>query len=258
MKESMSKEIKNLPRTDGHHLAFMQRPSRKTGPGLVFLPGFRSDMSGTKADALDDLAARHGIGLTRFDYFAHGQSSGSFVDGTIGQWLEDIMAVLDQLTYGPQILIGSSMGGWLALLAALARPERISALLLIAPAADFTQKLMWPNLPKHIRDQIMTNGSYAMPSGYSDEPLIFTRQLIEEGRTHLIMDQPINLHCPIRILQGMKDPDVPWDHALALSQVLVTDDVTLTLIKDGDHRLSRPSDLKLLERSVLDLISAVS
>ena len=181
-------------------------------------------------------------------------ATGDFTLGTIGRWREDTLAVLDDLTHGPQILVGSSMGGWLALLAALARPDRVKALVLIAPAPDFTQKLMWPGLGADAQAQIMAMGSYAQPSSYASEPTIITRQLIEEGQSHLILDQPLEIQCPVRILQGMEDPDVPWSHALALVDVLTHKDVRLTLIRDGDHRLSRSQDLAILNHQISELL----
>jgi len=251
----MRQDIRQFIQPDGQILAYRQRQGQIGSAQVMFLSGFRSDMDGTKAQALDDLAASLGFGLTRFDYFGHGQSSGDFSDGTIGRWRADTLAMLDERTDGPQILVGSSMGGWLALLAALARPDRVKALILIAPAPDFTEKLMWPSLDATARDQIMTHGYFAQASAYADAPTIITRQLIEEGRAHLILDRPINLHCPIRIVQGMKDPDVPWRHALSLVDSLAGPDVTLTLIKDGDHRLSRPQDLDILAQLLKDAIT---
>jgi pimeloyl-ACP methyl ester carboxylesterase len=253
----MDANLQTLVQSDGEAIAYRLRPasSQNTAhqPGVIFLAGFRSDMTGTKAEAIDQLAQAHGFNFLRFDYFGHGASTGAFVNGTIGRWLADSLSVLDHLSQGPQILVGSSMGGWLALLAALARPDRVKGLVLIAPAPDFTQKLMWPSLSLEAKTAIQAVGQYALPSAYADEPTIITRHLIEEGRDHLILDHPIPLTCPVRILQGMRDPDVPWQHALSLVQAL-GDDVELTLIKDGDHRLSRPQDLGLLDRTLLTLL----
>jgi pimeloyl-ACP methyl ester carboxylesterase len=238
-------------RLDGR-LAWARLPG--SGPGVVFLPGFRSDMQGSKALALRDHCAARGQALLRFDYSGHGESAGRFEDGTIGQWAADAIAVFDALTEGKQILIGSSMGGWIALLLARARPERIAGLIGIAPAPDFTERLMWPAFTEAQRTEIMTRGVLHLPSQYG-EPTPVTRALVEDGRHHNLLDAPIPLSCPVRILQGMRDPDVPWRHALALVDAIAGEDVRLHLIKDGDHRLSRPEDLLLLGET-LDALRA--
>ena len=218
-------------------------------PGVVFLPGFRSDMQGSKAIALRDHCAATGRALLRFDYSGHGESAGRFEDGTIGQWAADAIAAFDALTEGPQVLVGSSMGGWIALLVARARPERVAALVGIAPAPDFTTELMWPAFSAAQRAEIMNQGVLHLPSQYG-EPTPITRALIEDGPRHNLLGAPIPLRCPVRILQGMRDPDVPWRHALRLVDAIEGDDVRLHLIKDGDHRLSRPEDLALLLRTL--------
>jgi pimeloyl-ACP methyl ester carboxylesterase len=189
--------------------------------------------------------------LTRFDYSGHGESGGSFTDGTIGRWLEESVAVFDACCDGPQVVIGSSMGGWLALLLGreLARRARagaaqIAALVLIAPAVDFTEALMWSQFSPAIKRQIEQEGAWQRPSRYGEQPYPITRGLIEEGRRHLLLDGLIETGCPVRILQGVQDPDVPWQHAVDLTARLAQDDVVLTLVKDGDHRLSRPEDLE--------------
>jgi pimeloyl-ACP methyl ester carboxylesterase len=233
-------------------LAWARLPG--SGPGVVFLPGFRSDMGGSKAIALRDHCAARGRAFLRFDYSGHGESAGHFEDGTIGQWAEDAIAVLDALTEGPQVLVGSSMGGWIALLLARARPERIAGLIGIAPAPDFTEALMWPAFTEAQRTEIMECGVLHLPSQYG-EPTPVTRALIEDGRRQSVLGAPIPLGCPVRILQGMRDPDVPWRHALRLVEAIAGDDVRLHLIKDGDHRLSRPQDLALLAET-LDAIPA--
>ena len=220
-------------------------------PPVMWLGGFRSDMRATKAEALDAWAAETGRAFIRFDYSGHGESEGRFEDGTISRWLEDTLAVIDRFVEDRPILVGSSRGGWLALLAARAlrstRPDRAPAsLVLIAPAPDFTERLMWARFPDSIRQTIESAGVYHQPSLYSPEPTPITRTLIEDGRRHLVLDGPIATGCPVRILQGMDDPDVPFEHALELVEHLPGDDVTLTLIKDGDHRLSRPQDLERL------------
>ncbi len=228
-------------------LAWARLPGR--GPGVVFLPGFRSDMGGTKALALREALAARGRSLLRFDYSGHGASAGRFEDGTIGAWADDAAAVLDALTEGPQILVGSSMGGWIALLLALRRPDRVAGILALAPAPDFTEALMWPAFDDAQRAALRRDGVLHLPSEYG-EPTPVTRALIEDGRRHLLLDAPIPLRCPVRILQGMADPDVPWRHALRLVDALEGADVRLHLVKDGDHRLSRPADLDLLVQTL--------
>jgi pimeloyl-ACP methyl ester carboxylesterase len=248
-------DLKELSRPDGETIAYMARAGKH--PGLVWLGGFKSEMSGTKAEAVDAWAAREGQAYLRFDYFGHGRSSGDFRKGTISRWQDDTLTVIDQLTEGPQILVGSSMGGWLALLAAKARPQRVAGLLLIAPAIDFTEALLWKRLPEAVQRQIVEKGEWLRPSAYDPEPYPITRGLIEDGRDHLLMNAAIKLSCPVRILQGMEDPDVPWEHALKLTR-LIEGDVTLTLIKQGDHRLSTPENLLLIERALDGLIADVT
>ena len=226
-------------------------------PGLFWLSGFKSDMRGTKAQALDAWAAERGRACVRFDYSGHGESGGAFEDGTISRWLEESVAVFERLCLGPQIVVGSSMGGWLALLLAREVAKRpmgagLAGLVLIAPAADFTEELMWKRLPQETRDEITTKGVWLRPSQYGD-PYPITRALIEDGRRHLVLQGSINLGCPVRILQGAQDPDVPWQHAFALTSQLPSDDVVLTLIQDGDHRLSRPQDIARLLAAVEEL-----
>ncbi|HWD28633.1 MAG TPA: alpha/beta hydrolase [Rhizomicrobium sp.] len=255
MSDRLPRVILSLPKDDGHHLAYARRAGRvpKSGPGVVWLGGFKSDMTGTKACALDAWAEVHDHAFVRFDYFGHGVSSGNFREGTVTRWRDDCLAVLDRLTEGPQILVGSSMGGHLALLTALARPERVAGLLLIAPAADFTEALLWNTYPQDVQRRIMEQGEYLWPSLYDPDPYPVTRTLIEDGRKHLLLDRPVPLACPIRILQGMADPDVPWEHALRLMERLGPD-TQLTLIKDGDHRLSKPHEIAAILR-VLESMS---
>src|ERR1700716_1336787 len=225
-------------------------PGRTSGaPGLFWLGGFNSDMRGTKALALDEWAAKNDRACVRFDYSGHGESGGAFVDGTIGRWLEESVAVFEQFCVGPQVVIGSSMGGWMALLLAreIARRRGIgratlAGLVLIAPAPDFTEELMWKGFSPEIRHEIETTGVWLRPSQYG-EPYPITRALIEEGRGHLLLGSAIEVGCPVRILQGAQDPDVPWQHAFALTHRLPSDDVVLTMIQDGDHSLSRPQDI---------------
>jgi pimeloyl-ACP methyl ester carboxylesterase len=228
-------------------------------PGLFWLGGYKSDMKGTKAQALADWAGRNGRACVRFDYSGHGESGGAFADGTIGRWLSETLAVFEVCCRGPQVAIGSSMGGWLALLLARALRERkepapasLAGLVLVAPAVDFTEELMWKRFTPEIKHELAETGVWARPSQYSPEPYLVTRQLIEEGRKHLLLDGMIETGCPVRILQGVQDPDVPWQHAKALVARFACDDVVLTLIKDGDHRLSRPEDIERLMRAVAE------
>ncbi len=239
--------------------AIALRETPGTAPGLVWLGGYKSDMKGTKAVALADWAAQAGRACVRFDYSGHGESEGAFTDGTIGRWLADSLAVFEACCAGPQILIGSSMGGWLALLLTRELKRRpppqaasIAGMVLIAPAVDFTEELMWKRFPPAIKRELEETGVWARPSDYSPEPYLVTRQLIDEGRNHLLLGGMIETGCPVRILQGVEDPDVPWRHAVELVSRLASDDVVLTLVKDGDHRLSRPEDIERLIRAVAE------
>jgi len=235
---------------DGRSLAFLRRPG--AGPCIVWLGGFRSDMRATKAGALDALCARMGRAFLRFDYSGHGESGGRFEDGTIGLWLADALAVVAAHAGARPLLVGSSMGGWIALLAALrmrALGTPAAGLVLIAPAADFTQGL-WDGFPVEVQREIEERGHWPRPSAYAPEPTPITRALIEDGRRHLLLGRPIEPGCPVHILQGMQDPDVPWSHAMRLLEHLPAEETILTLVKDGDHRLSREQDLALLVRSV--------
>jgi pimeloyl-ACP methyl ester carboxylesterase len=222
-------------------------------PGLFWLGGFNSDMTGTKAEALDAFAATRGLAMTRFDYSGHGQSGGRFEDGTISRWVEEALAAF-ALTEGPQIVIGSSMGGWIALLLSealrKAAASRIAGLVLIAPAVDMTRALMWEEMSVAQRKALMKDGSIRRPSDYASEGYLITRALIEDGDTHLFAGRLIETGCPVHILQGVADTDVPWRHATALVTQLASDDVVLTLVKDGDHRLSREEDLARLRSAI--------
>lgn len=242
---------------DERRIAIRSRPGG--APGILWLGGFNSDMRGTKAQALDAWAAAHGRACTRFDYSGHGESGGAFVDGTIGRWLEECLAVFDHACRGPQVVVGSSMGGWLALLMVRALRQRgqapgtpapdgasVAALVLIAPAVDFTEELMWKQFPAAVKRALAEKGVWERPSAYSDAPYLITRKLIEEGRTHLLLGELIETGCPVRILQGVHDEDVPWQHSVELVARIARDDVVLTLVKDGDHRLSRPEDIERL------------
>jgi pimeloyl-ACP methyl ester carboxylesterase len=243
---------------DGTRLAY-RRVAVRAGdrrPGIVFLSGFASDMSGTKGVALEAWARKRGQALLRFDYTGHGQSSGAFRDGTIGRWTEDALAALDRLTEGSQILVGSSMGGWIMLLVALARPRRIAGLVGIAAAPDFTEDLMWAQMAEPARARLMTEGVILLPSQYQDAPMEVSRVLIEDGRRHLLLRRDIDIHCPVRLLHGMADPDVPWSTSPRLAERLTSADVTVTLIKDGDHRLSREQDLRRMYAAIEELSRA--
>jgi pimeloyl-ACP methyl ester carboxylesterase len=233
------------------------RAQSGAAPGLFWLGGYKSDMKGTKAEALADWAAEASRACVRFDYSGHGESEGAFTDGTIGRWLADSLAVFDACCRGPQILIGSSMGGWLALLLTRELKRRghdgaasIAGMVLIAPAVDFTEELMWKRFTPEIKRELEATGVWARPSQYAAEPYLVTRQLIEDGRKHLLLGGLIETGCPVRILQGVEDPDVPWQHAVELTSRLASDDVVLTLVKDGDHRLSRPEDIERLIAAV--------
>jgi len=240
-----------LDRPDGARVAW--RMVEGAGPTVVWLGGFKSDMTGTKAQALAEWAAAAGRAYVRFDYFGHGESSGDFAEGTITRWREDAIAVLNELTAGPPVLVGSSMGGWIACLVAMALPRRAKALVLVAPAPDFTEKLMAPEIPPEGRAALAADGVWLRPSAYG-EPYPITRALLEDGaRWSILGGEPIPLTMPVRILQGGEDPDVPWRHALELAQALKGDDVVFTLIKDGDHRLSRPQDIERLLAAVGEL-----
>jgi pimeloyl-ACP methyl ester carboxylesterase len=238
---------------DARPIAVLSREGK--GPPVVWLGGFKSDMRATKATALDDWAAANGRAFVRFDYSGHGESGGAFEDGTISRWLEDGMAVIERFVKERPIFVGSSMGGWISLLAARhlmdKRPQIAPAgIVLIAPAVDMTERLMWDRFPEDLRKSVRETGVYHRPSAYSDDPYPITWKLIEDGRKHLLLDQPIQTGCPVHILQGMEDPDVPWNHALRLVEHLPGDSVSLTLIKDGDHRLSRREDIERLIAAV--------
>ncbi|MBX9740404.1 MAG: alpha/beta fold hydrolase [Beijerinckiaceae bacterium] len=242
----------------GRDIAFRRRPAvagADPRPGIVWLGGFKSDMLSTKAQRLDDMAAAQGRACLRFDYSGHGESGGRFEDGTISLWLEESLALIRAETEGPQILVGSSMGGWIALLAARAlgaqeAARRLAGLVLIAPAVDFTEALMWARMTPDIRRQIEQEGVWMRESAYSPDPYPVTRKLIEDGRRNLLLGDVIEAHACVHILQGMKDPDVPWSHAMTLVEHLAGDCVTLSLIKDGDHRLSREEDIARLLAAV--------
>ncbi len=241
MSETPIDEIRGELVCAGGNLAWRRVDGR--GPTLVWLGGFRSEMSGTKAQALADWAAARGRDFLRFDYFGHGRSQGAFEVGTVRRWRADALSMIDQLTEGPVVLVGSSMGGWIACLAALARPQRVQALVLVAPAADFTSRLLRPSLPPEAHIALSEVGIWDRPSLYDPQGFPIARALLDDGDAWSILPGPIAIDAPVRILQGGDDPDVPWTHALELAQALRGRDVVFTLIRDGDHRLSRPADL---------------
>jgi pimeloyl-ACP methyl ester carboxylesterase len=238
-------------------IAYLSRAAQAQAPkpGLVWLGGFMSDMRGTKAERLDRFAAQSGRAFLCFDYSGHGLSDGHLEEATIGIWLEESLAAIRTLTKGPQIFVGSSMGGWFALLAARAlhessETERLKGLVLIAPATDFTEAVIFARMPAAARAELMEKGVWMLASPYSPKPYPITRRLIEEGRNHLLLGGEIRAYCPVHILQGIQDEDVPWRHAMTLVEHLAFDPVCLTLIKDGDHRLSREEDLARIEAAI--------
>jgi pimeloyl-ACP methyl ester carboxylesterase len=243
------------PRPGGGTIAYHARTGKP--PTVVWLGGFLSDMEGTKATALDAAMARMGQSFLRFDYAGHGSSPGSLADASIGGWLGDALFVLDQLTDGPLILVGSSMGAWIALLALSARPERIAGLALIAPAPDFTEKLLWPKLSLAMQERIEAGACEALPATDERGAFPLTKSFFEDGARHNILDAPIPFAGPVRILHGMMDEDVPWTHALAVAKAIASPDLTLTLVKQGDHRLSTPADLARLQACIAEIISAI-
>jgi pimeloyl-ACP methyl ester carboxylesterase len=238
----------------GVSIAYHSTPGKS--PGVMFCGGFMSDMTGGKALALEAFCRARGQAFVRFDYAGHGQSSGRFEDGTIGGWTEDALAVLDRVAQGPQVIVGSSMGGWVAINLALARPDRLKALVGIAAAPDFTEDLIWHDLPPEAKMMLETDGVVYERSEYDDKPYPITMNLIHEARDHLRLRGEIAIDAPVRLLHGLLDADVPWKRSLMLAEKLRTPDVRVVLVKDGDHRLSREQDLALLTRTVEELITA--
>jgi pimeloyl-ACP methyl ester carboxylesterase len=238
---------------DGTTIAYRRLAGRL--PGIVFLGGFHSDMTGTKAAGLEDYCRGHGRAYLRFDHFGHGASSGDADRGTIGRWTEDAVAVLDALTDGPQILVGSSIGGWIMLLLALARRDRVHALVGVAAAPDFTEDLLWPRLDAAQREALTATGAVTLPSDYDPKGYTYRRELIEDGRRHLVLRETIPLGCPVRLLHGLHDASVPWQTSLRLAERLASRDVAITLVKDGDHRLSTAADLARLAATLDALVA---
>ena len=247
--------MERLERGSGEWVAYVRHPGQS--PEVLFLGGFASDMTGTKALRLEEHCRARGQAFTRFDYRGHGSSSGSFADGTIGLWASDAIAVLDQVVDGPAVLVGSSMGGWIMLLVALARPERVAGLVGIASAPDFTADLIEPALTAEQQAALADDGGFMLPSEYDEAPTPITRRLLEDGRQHLLLRAPIAIDRPVHLIHGQRDPDVPWPTSLRLAERLAAEDVTIELIKDGDHRLSRPQDLARITHAVDRIVASV-
>lgn len=243
---------KTISTRDGESLAAVATPGAQ--PTVVFLGGFMSDMTGTKATALEEYCRNRGQAFVRFDYRGHGQSSGAFAAGTIGLWAEDVLTVIDAVTEGPLVLVGSSMGGWIMLLAALSRRDRVTGLLGIAPAPDFTDRMQNGELTPDQIEVIKRDGKIEIPSDYDDGPYTITRALLEDGSRQRVLDKPIHLSCKVRLLHGMQDNAVPWSVSSTLLSTITGDDVEVTFIKNGDHRLSEPADIQRLYRTLDDLL----
>jgi pimeloyl-ACP methyl ester carboxylesterase len=243
-------------RPDGARIAYHKTKGK--GPCVVFLPGFRSDMKGDKALTLEAMCQARGHAFLRFDYTGHGESSGEFAEGTIGEWSRDAIAAIEALTEGPLLLVGSSMGGWIMLLAALEMRERIAGLVGIAAAPDFTEALMWTNMSDEQRTELIDNGVIYQPSDYDPEPTPITMRMIEDGRKHLLLEGPITLDCPVRLIHGQRDYDVPWEWSERIADAISSEDVEVTFVKAGDHRLSEPNDLRRLTRVVGGLLDEIA
>ena len=257
----MSVEPARFLDVEGTKIAY--RKLEGAAPGVVWLGGYRSDMLGTKAEMLDGWARTKGRAFLRLDYSGHGESGGAFRDGTISTWLAQSLALFRAQTEGPQIVVGSSMGAWIALrlvaeLRKTGEGARVGGLVLLAPAPDFTRQLIEPQLTEAQKAQLAERGYMEEPSEYDVNPYVYTRALFEDGARNLVMTGPIDTHCPVTILQGLADPDVPYQHALKLASLLPADDVTMTLIPEGDHRLSRPQDLEMLVRTVEEMSGRIS
>ncbi|MDX5357283.1 MAG: alpha/beta hydrolase [Rhodobacterales bacterium] len=244
-----------LTTPQGRKIAYHR--TKGAGPGVVFLGGFKSDMTGTKAVHLQDWAERTGRAFLRFDYSGHGQSSGDFLDGCIGDWAEDAIAAISALTEGPQVLVGSSMGGWISLLTIKALPDRVAGFVGIAAAPDFTEDSMWAGFTEAQKSEMAETGRVELPSEYSDEPYVITQRLIEDGRNRLVLRTPLPLPFPVRLLQGTEDVDVPPSVALRLLDHAQGDDIRLTLVKGADHRFSTPECLALIEASIAGILDRI-
>lgn len=259
MKASKVEHSKDSPSVlqckNGARLAYYKTDGEL--PGVVFLGGFMSDMTGSKALALEEHCRSIGQQFIRFDYRGHGQSSGKFEDCTIGQWKDDVIAILDQLTRGPQILVGSSMGGWVMMLVAMARPKRVAGLVGVAAAPDFTEHLLWDAFTPEQQQELRDKGRIEVPNCYDDKPYPITMELIAESGNHLVLDGAIPIHCPVHLIHGMKDADVPWEFSVTLNEKLESQDVKTTLVDDGDHRMSDPRHLQLLCKTLDKMIKRV-
>ncbi len=242
---------KTLTRPNGGAIAYHAHPG--TTPGVMFCGGFMSDMTGTKALAFEEFCTARGQAFVRFDYSGHGASAGEFTDGTIGSWADDAIAVLDDVALGPQILVGSSMGGWLMLLVALARPGRMAGLIGISSAPDFTESMIWDHMDQDERQTLAKDGVIYQPNEYGDQPYAITKGLIEDGRSYLLLASPIAIPCPVRLFHGMADRDVPWRVSVKLARRLEADDVAVTLVKDADHRFVRPKDIARICQAINEL-----
>ncbi|MBY0354857.1 MAG: alpha/beta hydrolase [Rickettsiales bacterium] len=251
----MSDALQHYVTSTGDRLAYYATSG--ASPGVFFLGGFRSDMTGSKATTLESYCRGRGQSFIRFDYHAHGASDGDFLEGSIGRWTHNALELFDALSTGPQILVGSSMGGWIALNIAVQRMPRVAGIIGIAAAPDFTERLMWARATPQQQATILREGSIMLPSEYG-EPYPITRQLIEEARNHLLLDRVIPVTCPVRLLHGMQDPDVPWSYAFDIVSALQTNDVQTLLIKEGDHRLSGPEELHLLTFTLEKLLDKVT
>ena len=240
-----------LTRENGTSIAYNKLEGNP--PGLIFMGGFMSDMNGSKALALEQHCQERGLAFLRFDYMGHGNSSGNFADGTIGLWAQNALTALDELTEGPQIIIGSSMGGWMMILTAVSRPERVAGLVGIAAAPDFTEDLLPKQLTEIQLSKIQENGFVVIPSEY-EIPYTITKKLLDDGTQHLVLRNEIPLDCPVRLLHGLKDTSVPWETALKIQNMVRSKDVEVTLIKNGDHRLSREEDLEKLKKTVMEIV----
>jgi pimeloyl-ACP methyl ester carboxylesterase len=237
---------KTFSRAGKPDLAWLSREGNTSAPGFLWLGGYASDMRGSKASFIDAWCAEHNRAYLRFDYSGHGESGGDFEEGCISDWAADALATLDALTEGPQVLIGSSMGGWIACLLARWRPERLAGLVFIAPAPDFTSELMWPGWDKATQDKAMAEGKVEFPSEYDDSVMVYTRKLIEDGPNNSVFAEPLRVTVPVRILQGMQDDAVPWQHAMRFADHIEAEDVVATLVKHADHRMSGEEDLQRL------------